>query len=441
LRSRNAPGGIHAGHLSLPAGLLLLCAGIALPGAARAAGFALFEQGAAAMGRGGAFVASASDASALFYNPAGLAGLAGTRVLLSPSLILFDDSFAGTAPYPGYGVASHTATRAFPLPAFYVSHEMGPRSTLAAGVTAPFGLETDWTRDPAFAGRFLATRSRVQQIDASLGAGVSASGSLQLGAAANLSFSKILLRRALGLPAPGTDQVLEVGTLQLESPQRAALGASAGIRWLPGRRLALGAAVRSGSSADFTLPAQFSYSSFSTGSRTEDSLLQTILPRDQDATARVRFPMILLAGVEWRPSESVRTELDVNWTRWSVFDTLALAFTADPQLSQKFAQDFGNSVAVRAGLEWEGNPWTLRAGAYWDGTPQPAATLSPLISDTSRLGFSAGVGRALGAVRLDAYALLVVFHDRSTEQSNPEHLDGSYRPRGAVLGLSLGWAR
>ena len=37
-----------------------------------AAGFALVQQGTAAMGQGNAFVAEANDASAIFYNPAGL---------------------------------------------------------------------------------------------------------------------------------------------------------------------------------------------------------------------------------------------------------------------------------------------------------------------------------------------------------------------------------
>ena len=37
-----------------------------------AAGFALMQQGTAAMGQGNAFVAEANDALAIFYNPAGL---------------------------------------------------------------------------------------------------------------------------------------------------------------------------------------------------------------------------------------------------------------------------------------------------------------------------------------------------------------------------------
>ena len=43
---------------------------LALPGAAHAAGFAIFEQGARGMGFAGAYAAQASDPSAIFHNAA-----------------------------------------------------------------------------------------------------------------------------------------------------------------------------------------------------------------------------------------------------------------------------------------------------------------------------------------------------------------------------------
>lgn len=51
-------------------GIILFCQGFAA--SAWGAGFALGQQGTAAMAQGNAFVAEASDASPIFYNPAGL---------------------------------------------------------------------------------------------------------------------------------------------------------------------------------------------------------------------------------------------------------------------------------------------------------------------------------------------------------------------------------
>src|SRR5690242_14407842 len=69
---------------------------------AHAAGFAIAEQGTAATGMAGAFTAKADDASAIYFNPAGLAPQKKLQVYLGGLLIL--------------GQASVTGTGAFPLP-------------------------------------------------------------------------------------------------------------------------------------------------------------------------------------------------------------------------------------------------------------------------------------------------------------------------------------
>ena len=56
-------------------------------GSILAGGFQINEHGAKAMGMGGAFTAVANDASAIYWNPAGLTQLSGTQLMLGTTLI------------------------------------------------------------------------------------------------------------------------------------------------------------------------------------------------------------------------------------------------------------------------------------------------------------------------------------------------------------------
>jgi long-chain fatty acid transport protein len=430
---------------SYPSVAVAACLALAVLLAARpahSAGFSLFEQGAAAIGRGGACAAGVDDPSALFYNPAALAGLPGTRLSLSPSLILFDDSFAGVAPFPGYGVTEKTDLKTFLLPSMYLSHRLVRGVTGAVGVFAPFGLETDWTNNAKFSGRFDAWRTRVEQIDAAAAVGVEVTPKLRLGAALNLTFSKVLLTRAIAAPIPGTDLAPEVGQVSVESAREKKLAGTFGVQLLPTGNIKAGLTVRTGSSNDFTAPAVFSYGAFTTGNRSEDSTIASLLPKNQDASVLVHFPLMLLAGVEARLSSSLKAELDFNWTRWSTFDTVALVLAKNPERSVYGVERWTNASAVRLGVEYAMDEYRLRGGVYYDGTPQPSWAMSPLVSDTDRIGASVGVGyQADSGFRTDLYALLVTFRNRSTGLANLNNYNGTYKPRALILGASVGWGK
>ena len=83
--------------------LLMIGIAICTVSGAAAAGFAVLQQGTAAMAQGNAFVAEADDPSAIFYNPAGLTQLKRPEiyfngVLSSTNSYLY---FAGRGIYHG----------------------------------------------------------------------------------------------------------------------------------------------------------------------------------------------------------------------------------------------------------------------------------------------------------------------------------------------------
>jgi long-chain fatty acid transport protein len=98
-----------AGVASLFSVVLALAAGAS---SARAGGFELVGQGAQSLARGGATFARADDPMVLAHNPAGLAELRGSQLLLNLNVALFD-ACVDPAGYYGWGVYPPSARSRF----------------------------------------------------------------------------------------------------------------------------------------------------------------------------------------------------------------------------------------------------------------------------------------------------------------------------------------
>src|SRR2546428_2032661 len=130
--------------------LSALCLSFAgVPGLLAAQGFGIYEQGTCAMGRAGTGIAApCGDGSAIFFNPAGLAGLKGGHATVGVTLInieggFTDDIFQRTSALDDPLIA---------LPQVYVSYAATPKLGVGVGLFAPYGLQTEWPL--SFDGRF-----------------------------------------------------------------------------------------------------------------------------------------------------------------------------------------------------------------------------------------------------------------------------------------------
>src|SRR2546423_12882661 len=132
----------------------------ALPSRLSGQGFGVYEHNTCAMGRAGVTAARpCADGSAIYFSPAGLAGLTGTHVSAGVTLIgaqgSFTDDFLGTR--------SDLKNPLIPVPSIYVTHAFSPKVTAGIGLYAPYGLETRW--DSAnFQGRFLGYNTNIRSI-------------------------------------------------------------------------------------------------------------------------------------------------------------------------------------------------------------------------------------------------------------------------------------
>lgn len=385
---------------------------LAAPSPAAAGGFAVAEQSASAGGAGGTGAARSDDPSAAWYNPAALVDGAGVRIgagltaaMASLHAEAMDDSWS-----------EETEQGASPLPSLQASWAGGDWAAgLSLGI--PFGADVAWPED--WAGRHEIIASRILVVRAAPFVGWRR-GPWRVAGGLHVDTGEMRLRRSLDfIDTEGDVQLSLRGTgvgLHLAAFLRAAERAHS--------HLDLGLTYKSRTSIDLAGEANFT---------TPDAF--SLKAADQDASSSLTLPDRLTAGAAWQ--RGAWTFLaDLELTAWQVRDRVVIDFSREetPDVTQQ--ADWNATVTVRGGVEWRGGPWVARGGLYRDPSPSPATTLSPSSPDSSRLGGSLGVGRALGASwALDAFYGFLRLDERASE--NPDSMAARYGGHAQLVGAGL----
>jgi len=106
---------------------------------ALSAGYQIGEHGARAQGMASAFVAQAADASAIYFNPAGLTNLKGWNIMAGGTLIAPKSDFTGPTPST---VKTDMESQTFYPPHAYITYSM--ENNLSFGVGWRTGLAVIW---------------------------------------------------------------------------------------------------------------------------------------------------------------------------------------------------------------------------------------------------------------------------------------------------------
>jgi len=418
---------------------------IGLTRSAGAAGYGIYEAGAAAMGRAGAVTASVDDASAVFYNPAAL-----TRILepagehpkglwyIGGAVLNPFSSFAGVNPYPGYGVTEEMESNLFTIPAIYYAHRVGERWATGIGINSPYGLGVEWKNPDSFTGRYIVTEAKLEVGNLGVSAAYQVTPILSVAAGGNVLLSRVRLQNHILQPIPGGGgQQVDVAKARLESDFEPGLGWNAGVSIVPNDRWRLGAAYRGKVITEPSGDADFEQ--IPTGDPTFDAAVAASLPPDQGVSTVLRFPAIWSAGVAWTP-ERWTLETSVVFTEWSLFRDLPLSFDQTPQNDRTIVEDYDDAFAVRLGAEHRLESFTYRFGYYFEQEAAPSESVSPLLPDAPRHGVSLGLGfRPWHGVTVDVYNLSVFTERRSTEGVNRDGFDGEYRTYVNAAGLDVGF--
>ena len=407
------------------------------PADTHAAGYSIFEQGAAALGMAGAYVASAHDASAQFYNPAALTRLKGKQFMFGGTWLSTRTSFAGVAPFPGFGTSEEMKNGAFFPPSAYWTNHLGSHWAYGVGLNSPFGLGIEWKNPEQFSGRDRVTKAALRTLAGSFDLAWAPSEHLSLAAGPNAMFAKVELNN-IGTFVTSGGQPVNVTRARLDSDFKPGYGFNLAGLAEPWTNWRIGLSYKSKIEVNVN-DGRATFTQIPTGDAALDAAVAAGLPASQAVKTQLVFPASLVWGVAWEPEPQWTYELDGVWTGWSAFKKLPLTFAKNASLNQDILENYADQYQVRVGAEHRLEHCTYRVGYYYDQAAAPVESVTPLLPDATRHGATLGWGTVRGAWAFDVYNLFVFFEKRSTEGVERDGYNGVYKTYVNALGATLAY--
>jgi long-chain fatty acid transport protein len=404
---------IHARRSTVLTTGLLLIAAINAP-FLRADEFTFYEASARAAGLGGAFVARADDASALFYNPAGLAFLGGWRLKTS---LLFARRTA-TAVMPGGGRAYRSNPSEIEG-AHAVSWQAFKGVSLAVGLFSPFSFQFRWPGTWQAGDGSRLSKIRAVSVRPALAVELFEGFAVSVGmdiVSSGQRWSHNLLFNLPNYPLPEDASVESRHELSGRG-----LGFVAGALWKIAPAVQVGARYQSRTSIDYSGDNIFYVGWDMSSIRVPDPYeglisvgeLMDRFYRPQHVTGRQTFPREVVFGVALTPTPRLSLYADVQWDRWSEFGPWEFRSSLpDADLSPEFpivyqefygiAPNYGtqgvdlglkDTVKLKTGLEFRpSHALAVRAGYVRSRSSVDTADLSAVYPDLDANIYTFGFG-------------------------------------------------
>ncbi|MBU6400486.1 MAG: outer membrane protein transport protein [Verrucomicrobia bacterium] len=335
------------------AGLTLGLAVLLRPAPALGVGYRLPNQDPDAIARGNAFVATADDPSAIYYNPAGITQLQGQNAQVG--LYLIDVGISYDSP-TGAHVDNQSSIQPVPQLNYVYSPPDCPLA-FGLGIYVPYGLSVDYPADSPLRTAAISGSLLYTTLNPVIAWRITPKLSVALGPTINLS--EIQFERGLGL-TPG-DQFKYKG-------EGWDAGFNAGIRWQPVERWAFGAQYHSATTVDYHGHSEiYPYAP------------PPYYPRTSTG-AQIRFPQFAVGGVSFRPTPDWNLEFDVDWTDWH--SVREIPFSGVPLPA--FPIDGLSSLMYEFGVTRQlSRGYYCSAGYFYSEKSGPDSTFNPVIPDAN----------------------------------------------------------
>jgi long-chain fatty acid transport protein len=374
--------------------------------------------GARAIAMGAAFAGVADDASAIYYNPAGLA-------FQESKLNLAIDGFYIL---PTHEYVYPTGSRAqskfsSSIPQLFLTYQTSDRLTIGFGAYVPYaGGGVDWVE-----GQLPVPSLRSYLGIVSLTPTVSYQVSEKFSVGLNINFYHSVFE---------VDTIADpIGPMKTEE-SGSSLSAGLGLMFWPSERASLGLSIRG--PAKMTLTGKTSISVDAPG--------LGLVSLDLDSETRFNLPWDIEIGFAYRLSDKFLVTTSAQYTMWSALKSIDKTIKNVPNpdfstydIEESEPMNFKDILIVRAGMEYTiSGGLALRAGIGMDRAAAPAEYLNVANIDVDKFTLLGGIGYRTGRMQIDFSYILAQGKEREkTDYTPPFGFPGKYNLSASIFGLGV----
>lgn len=363
---------------------LLAIAVAALPLSLTANGLRIVSQDGFACGRGEAYVATADNPAAIYYNPAGITQLEGNNVRGGVYGIYFDPTYRPPGDAPNAGNTYHIDNNLAAVPNFFYAYTPAASAvSFGLGVYAPYGGDVSWPQDTGF--RAVALESSLRYVTINPVLAIKLSPAISIGGGVMVNYANLEMNQGL---RRFENQVLS--DYFRFTGDGWSVGYNLGLLWQIHEKVSIGASFRSTTTVTFD-------------GHTEFERLVQIPETRLSAESEFEFPLIAVFGISYRPTPKWNLEFNADYTGWNSFDSTTIRQGTPASGWPPYLNQWPQNIPVT--LDWQPswmyefgitryfeNGWHASAGYVLSENSVPNGYYLPTTVDMERHFFALGVG-------------------------------------------------
>ncbi len=430
-----------------------------------AGGIALSGVGTRALSMGGAYRGLADDASAMYWNPAGLSLIKNKTAVLSTAIIIPKGEYTTLLnPTEASGIKTdkqETVDKTWAFPNLYYVNGGECKFNWGIGIFVPYGLGAEWdiynypdtflSQSTTWPSDAIKNEmfSSISIIDFHPTMSYQVSDQFSFGAGLSVLYGDIEIKKYAPLKVTSATSIIPPTLLSLTGTGYTVSGNMGGL-YKVCDKLQIGLTGKL--PGKMTLKGDADLKLYLNDMMTGLGSPMT-LTNKYDAEATLNLPADAGLGVSYHVNENWLVTADMSWTGWSCFDKITIELDSTsiqkpiPNMDKKeLDTKWKDTFRVSFGTEYMlSNNIALRGGFFYDQSPIPDESLNPTWPDVNdKFSYNLGIGLPfMKHFNFDFAYEYIYFPEReikeqtSATDGSMENMKGTYKTTINALNMSL----